>query len=233
MRPSKAAQHRRDSSQESPSGRQIHASGRTLLLAKIKIGALLTADAAATSRNRRWSSSEYRPLPSAMFNYIHAGRTFQSRANGIIKRHDLGGSGPKPGSFGDVQHDALRSPAETINKRVLPGSTGREPFRRAGTFQGLSVNVEFLMRQHSVQGVSNFRHRLHADKVSDKASDKERKINSSPNSKMSKLQSRASCPADCRAGCAVTSAFRAAVPGGKMPSSTAAKMAIATAASRR
>ena len=108
----------------------------------------------------------------------------------MIQRHDLGGSGSKPGSFGDVQHDALRSPAEMINKRVLPGPTGREPFRRAGTFQGLSVNLEFVMSEHSVQGISNFRHRLHSDKVFDKASDKERKIKPTKptaNSKMSKL----------------------------------------------
>ena len=75
-----------------------------------------------------------------------------------------------------------------INQRVLPGLTGREPFRRAGTFQGLSVIVEFLMSEHSVQGISNFSHVLEADKVSDKAADKERKINPTPNSKMSKLQ---------------------------------------------
>src|SRR5205814_8797186 len=61
---------------------------------------------------------------------------------------------------------------------MLP--TGGEPFRRAGTFQGFSVNVEFVMSEHSVQGISNFRHRLHSDKVSDKASDKERKINPTP-----------------------------------------------------
>ena len=36
------------------------------------------------------------------------------------------------------------------------------------------------MSEHSVQGISNFRRRLHADKVSDKASDKERKINPTP-----------------------------------------------------
>ena len=41
IRPSKAAQHRRDSSQESPSERQIHASRQTLLLAKVKIGSAL------------------------------------------------------------------------------------------------------------------------------------------------------------------------------------------------
>ena len=41
IRPSKAAQHRRDSSQESPSERQIRASRRTLLLAKVKIGSAL------------------------------------------------------------------------------------------------------------------------------------------------------------------------------------------------
>jgi hypothetical protein len=64
-----------------------------------------------------------------------------------------------------------------INKRVLPGPTGREPFRGAGTFQGLSVNLEFVMSEHSVPGISNFRRRFHPDKVSDKASDKERKIN--------------------------------------------------------
>ncbi len=40
-------------------------------------------------------------------------------------------------------------------------------------------------------------------------------------------------PVDCRAGFAVTSAFSVTIPGGKMPSSTAARMAAATAANRR
>jgi len=44
---------------------------------------------------------------------------------------------------------------------------------------------------------------------------------------------RAPCPADSRVGCAVNSSFRVATPGGKMPPSTAAKMAAATSASRR
>src|SRR6266404_1839123 len=79
--------------------------------------------------------------------YIQAGRTFQNRANGIIKGHDLGGCRAKPGSFGDVQRDALRSPAEMINKRVLPGPAGREPIRRSSTFQGLLVNLEFVMSE--------------------------------------------------------------------------------------
>ena len=105
-----------------------------------------------------------------------------------IKRQELGRFRGKPGCLGDVQHDALRSPAEMIHKRVLPGPTGREPFRRASTLKGLSVNLEFVMSEHSVQGISNFRHRRHSDKVSDKVSDKERKINPNFNSKMSKLQ---------------------------------------------
>ena len=71
----------------------------------------------------------------------------------MFKRHELGRSGEKPGALRDVQHDALRSPAEMINKRVLLWPTGREPFRRAGTFQGLSVNPEFVMSEHSVQGM--------------------------------------------------------------------------------
>ena len=36
--------------------------------------------------------------------------------------------------------------------------------------------AKMKISEHSVQGISNFRHRLHADKVSNKVSDKERKI---------------------------------------------------------
>jgi len=75
-----------------------------------------------------------------------------------------------------------------INKGVFPGPSGREPFRRAGTFKGRSANLEFVVIKHSVQGISNFSHRLHAGKVSGKASDKERQNNPTPNSTMSKLQ---------------------------------------------
>ena len=47
----------------------------------------------------------------------------------------------------------------------------------------MNIQLEFVRSEHSVQGISNFRHRLH--------SDKERKVNPTPNLKMSKLQGRA------------------------------------------
>ena len=70
-----------------------------------------------------------------------------------------------------------------INERVLPGPARGEPFRGAGTFQGLSVNVELVVSEHSVRGS----HRLHLDKVSDKVSDKGSQI--TPNPKLENVQS--------------------------------------------
>jgi len=49
---------------------------------------------------------------------------------------------------------------------------------------GFRVILEFVMSEHSIQGISTYRHRLHLDKVSDKES----QINPNPQSKMPKLQ---------------------------------------------
>ena len=163
MRPSEAAQHRRDSTQESHSGRHIHASGQTLLLAKVKIGRAL--DCRCGRHVKESTMVQLRIAAIGFCNLqLEARGGFVELPIGPITQFFGAEQGPKPSH--ELQTDSIN-------------------IQRLITFQGLSVNLEFVMSEHSVQGISNFRHRLHFDEVSDKVSDKERKINPTSNSKMS------------------------------------------------
>ena len=61
-----------------------------------------------------------------------------------------------------------------IDKGVRSGPATRDPFHRAGTLQSVSVNVKFVMGEHSIQRRLRFRHYFYCDKVSDKVPDEDK-----------------------------------------------------------